>query len=584
MSVHSIGGLVLFNLFLLAVGASVLWALRGWRSWGELIRLAGVAYMLGVAVFGSLLVVELVVGLRAGFAALLLSGGGIVVAGLSAGHLSGRSRPARCGSWRPGGSALAAVCVAAAAVYFEALFRAGRLKGLIEWDAWSFWVPKAKAIYYFGGLDAQFFGGLPGPTYPPLIPALHASAFHFMGSPDVVSLHLQVWFLFVGFVGAVVGLLSTRVGWWLLWPFVLLFLVTEAGLQPLADLPLAYFLASGALLVAIWLVEGEGWQLAGAGVLLGAATLTKREGLMLAACILAAAFLASLPRWRTRWLPFAVASALAGGLAVTWIAYFSARGYTGWGADAGGFGLFANAERAWPSLELAVSGYFDYDYWFVIPIVSVAAVAIALVAGARLLPVFSLLVLGLFLAGFTWMTWAFPSLPITKDGAVNPIMRVMRSAEAVSIVLAPLLLQTALSASRGESRRRLHVSPALASARWLIRTESGWPWLLVPVAALVYPLSNLAGGLPRFPTRSECIRPATEARAIEAVFGHLGSLQEAVGLRAKAARVGFQRVQVVHDGCGRYKVVIEGIPSLAVGRELLAEAQSVGLAGKLEGG
>ena len=44
-----------------------------------------------------------------------------------------------------------AVFAALVIVYFEALFRSGRLAGLFEWDGWAFWVPKAKAIYYFGG-------------------------------------------------------------------------------------------------------------------------------------------------------------------------------------------------------------------------------------------------------------------------------------------------------------------------------------------------------------------------------------------------------------------------------------------------
>ena len=41
---------------------------------------------------------------------------------------------------------------------------------------------------------------LPEQSYPPLVPALEAAAFHFMGAPDVVTLHLQFWFLLVGFV------------------------------------------------------------------------------------------------------------------------------------------------------------------------------------------------------------------------------------------------------------------------------------------------------------------------------------------------------------------------------------------------
>ena len=63
-------------------------------------------------------------------------------------------------------SLLGAVLVAALFVYLEALFRPGRLSGS-GWDVWASWVPKAKAIYFSGGIDAQLFASLPArPTLP----------------------------------------------------------------------------------------------------------------------------------------------------------------------------------------------------------------------------------------------------------------------------------------------------------------------------------------------------------------------------------------------------------------------------------
>ena len=177
----------------------------------------------------------------------------------------GRPRPvARHGPRRVGlvGAALAALVV----VYLEALFRAARLSGLYAFDAWSFWVPKAKAIYFFGELDEQFFSELPNATYPPLVPTLEASAFHFMGSADVVTLHVQFWFLLAGFVAAVAGLLATRVPPVLLWTFALLALVSPRvvgrTLEPQADFTLDYLFALAALLVVLWLLERRPWQLA----------------------------------------------------------------------------------------------------------------------------------------------------------------------------------------------------------------------------------------------------------------------------------------------------------------------------------
>jgi hypothetical protein len=41
------------------------------------------------------------------------------------------------------------------------LLRGARLSGLYWWDAWAFWVPKAKVIYFFGSIDPALFKELP---------------------------------------------------------------------------------------------------------------------------------------------------------------------------------------------------------------------------------------------------------------------------------------------------------------------------------------------------------------------------------------------------------------------------------------
>jgi hypothetical protein len=451
----SLLGLTLFNLFLLAVGAGVLWGVRGWSSWPEFGRLSGLAYLLGTAAFGSVLVLELVIGIPFSLAGVLGTGAFIIMCGLGAGRVARRPRPA-LGTVDMGRLALpVAGFLAATVVYFEALFRSGRLRGLIEWDAWSFWIPKAKAIYFFGGLDEQFFRDLPGQAYPPLVPAINASAFEFMGSPDVVTLHLQLWFLCLGFVGAALGLLAPRVSWPLLWPFVLLMLVmptlTKGALQPIADFPLDYFFVIGALLIGLALAEGERWQFISAAILLGAAILTKREGLMLSVCILAAALVVSVVRRRPIWPRLGVVGLGAGALAVPWIVWFATRDYSGWGPEAGGTGLLANLDRVWPSLKLALSTFFDYDLWLAVGALALAALVVSFVAGTRLLSGYFGLVLLFCLAGFTWITWGIPSLPITKDAAVNPIGRVVGSIALLSSVFIPLLLQQAWD--RGDHAR-----------------------------------------------------------------------------------------------------------------------------------
>jgi hypothetical protein len=453
VNAHAISGVVALNLVFLVVGTATLYAMRGFRSWVELLQLGGFAYMLGVAATGVAFVLELVSGLALSLPAMLVTAGVLTAAGGIIGRALGRPLPGRTlGARRI--PLPAAVFGALVIVYAEALFRSGRLAGLYEFDGWAFWVPKAKAIYFFGGLDHQFFAELPGPSYPPLVPALEAAAFHFMGSADVVTLHLQFWFLLVGFVAALAGLLSRRVPALLLWPPILLLLATphvlRYALQAQADFLLDELLALGALLVGLWLVEQRAWQLSAAAVCLAAAMSTKREGYLLAACIVLAALVASLPRGRALWPRLLLASVVAVALTVPWRVLLLVRDLPRGGAEAGGTGLLDHADRAWPSFRLALSALFDFDIWLVVAPLALVAIAATLVAGTRPLGGYALLLFVFAIAAFTWTTWGFPSLPITKEAALNPIVRLTGSLAFASTALVPLLLGT----SWRDSQRR----------------------------------------------------------------------------------------------------------------------------------
>lgn len=453
-------GLVAYNAFLLAVGIAVLAALRGWRSWSDLARCAGLAYLLGVGLVGVALTLELVVGVPFSMATLLLTGAGLVVVALTLRAPLARWRPSLPPD-RPGGLGFVTLAFGLLVVVcLEALFRAGRLAGLSAWDAWAFWVPKAKAIYFFGGLDEQFFRELANPTYPPLLPALEAGAFHFMGSADVVTLHLQFWFFACGFAAAVAGLLAPRVSPFLLWPFLLLVLVAPrvAGrnLDPQADFLLDYFFALAALLVALWLVEREPWLLASACLLMAAALLTKREGLMLVACLVAAAFVGSWRHRRYAWPRLGLAAAVALAAAIPWRIWFSSRDLTGELPAAGALALFDHLDRAWPALDSALTALFDYDLWLVILPLVVVAVLLAYVGGARVIPTFALALYALTTAGITWALWAFTELelPFVQDEGVNPIVRLSGSLVVASAALVPLLLDAAWHGSDGPAEDR----------------------------------------------------------------------------------------------------------------------------------
>ena len=108
------------------------------------------------------------------------------------------------------------------------------------------------------------------------------------------------------------------------------------------------------------------------------------------------------------------------------------------------------------------------------------------------------------------------------------------------------------------------------------------PWLVVAVVVLAYPVVTFARGEPSFPTRDECARPATTDGDIDAVFGYFDNESEAVEVRDQALEVGFIGTEMAWNGCGRVRVAVGGIPTLAVGHEFADEARGVGFEVTLE--
>jgi hypothetical protein len=104
----------------------------------------------------------------------------------------------------------------------------------------------------------------------------------------------------------------------------------------------------------------------------------------------------------------------------------------------------------------------------------------------------------------------------------------------------------------------------------------------VAAAALGYPLGVLASGSPRFPARSECVQIAKADGDLEVVFGRFASGTDAQARLEQVLKSGFRGSQVEPDGCGLLKVDVQGISTLKVGGEVVAEARSVGLAATVE--
>jgi len=108
------------------------------------------------------------------------------------------------------------------------------------------------------------------------------------------------------------------------------------------------------------------------------------------------------------------------------------------------------------------------------------------------------------------------------------------------------------------------------------------PALFVVVAALVYPLAVVAGGAPSFPSRSDCVHVAHADGDLEVVFGYFDSEAQARPVLDKALAVGFKGTQIEPNACGQVKVAVHGIPTLAVGDQVMAEARKVGFRPTLE--
>lgn len=429
-------GLAVLHVGYLGVGAAVLFALRGWS-----LRLLGVAYLLGLATLGVVWTFVLVAGVPYGPGTILVTA--VLVAGACVGIGVRRGFRVELSRARLShGAALTAVGIALLVVYLASLFRVARLLGVFSFDGWAFWVTRGKAVYFFDALDPQVFASVPHPSYPPLIPILDAAAFHAMGGPDAITLHVQYWCFAVGFVAAVAGLLARRVPPWILWPSLLLALVLprmrSSVLAVQADLPLDYLLVAAAILLALWLADRQPWRLHAVAILLCGAALVKREGLVLSACLLVAALAATAPSWRSTWSRLALVGLAVAAVGIPWRLWYEAHGIDG-ELGAGGLGDLVSGHTI-DSLRLAADVLWDTGLWSAVPTVGVAAVFLAAFWGSRSLAVFAgVLVLLLTLAGASTSV-VFPEVGVTADEAVSPIVRLTAGTALALGCLTPLLL------------------------------------------------------------------------------------------------------------------------------------------------
>ena len=460
MTLRALAGLFVLNGAFAVMGTTVVWAFRGFTHWTDVLRLGGLGYLVGVAGFGIVWTQLLVVGIPFGGLAIVASLFGGTAVAVAVGVRAGRPYPRRFGAGESGSDRshasllVTATGIALVGLLLEAFFRSARLQSLQAFDAWAFWVPRAKAIYFFGGLDEQLFTTTANPTYPPLLPIVDAAAFHAMGSVDTVTFHLQFWFLVTGAVVAIAGCLHRHVPPWLLWPSLVLVMVVPrfggALLTPQADVLVDVLFAVGGLLLVLWLRDRRGWRLAAAAVLLAGATLTKREGLLFAAIALAVAFAATWASRRAAWPALGFVTGVAVAAAVPWRLWYRSHGVGGEGPP--DLGLAASLDRALDSVRLSADVLFDTSRWSVVPFVLIIALAAAFAWGDRRLAAALASVVALLFLGGAWATYSYTELPITAEESSNPIVRYTGVIVVLAAVAIPLLLASAWRGQPGEPR------------------------------------------------------------------------------------------------------------------------------------
>ena len=283
------------------------------------------------------------------------------------------------------------------------------------------------------------------------------------------------------------------------------------------DLTLGYAVATAALLFALWVEEGGDWRIAVAAVLLAGAVLTKREGILLAVCVVAAALIASIGRLRQVW--FRLASVLGAAVAawLVWQIWLSAHDLPGNGPS-GGLHFLRDPGRGWTALRTVVDNLFQFDLWLMSTTIGIVAVGLCLLVRDWRPAVYAGTLFVLLVLGCSVILWSDPNLQLSD---VNVVSRLVGTVALSLVALTPLLLQRAWGPVRSWRVPAWH--RALA-------------WGAVATAAVAYPATLLVEGGARFPKASDCNQPGALYAKSYPVARRLGG------------------GKITQDGCGRLRV------------------------------
>jgi Dolichyl-phosphate-mannose-protein mannosyltransferase len=428
-------------------GATVLWGLGAFDDLRGGLWLAGLAHVTGAAAIVLVCIEAVVVGaglwvgLGAGFVCLV--GGGLLL-GL---RRAGAANPAAGRRATRPAIALGLLVAALVGVYLASLFHLATRLGVWEPDAVTTWTYRAKSLYFFNGLDVPSLRAGNAFAYPLWESMLQALDFLALGKADDQTFHLQFAIMLLSFLAAVVGLVRRAGGSpWVAPIFLGLFAISPevrtTALSPLADLQLDYFFALAALLLYLWYERREGWALATASILLGAAIATKREGLLLAATVFVGALVLARREGRRRLLALLGAGAFAVLTFVPWRIWISLHdGATDVGNLQAG-SLNPQLGTLLPAAHLLADRTFAYDAWLLLVPLACALAVVALSAPARAVREAGsfFLVTGLVsFAGFVAIWWLVPDVQ-TATNKEQPAVRLAGALAALSAVLAPILV------------------------------------------------------------------------------------------------------------------------------------------------
>jgi hypothetical protein len=229
-----------------------------------------------------------------------------------------------------------------------------------------------------------------------------------MGVYDPTLVHVQLLLLAVGFLLAFVSLLRDRVPFVLVGTTVLAVLAAEPVLKQLstnlADVPLALFVALGLVGLGRWLATDERWPLIAGALFLGAASLTKSEGLFFSL----AAVVALLPfAWR-RWRELGAATLGVVAIVLPWRLFVELHGlplveYRFRNAISPGY-LSDHSDRVRPAVDGLLDEIFTLEWGLLIPLFA-AALVTAIVARRYALAGFAALWTLLAFLGLVLIYW-----------------------------------------------------------------------------------------------------------------------------------------------------------------------------------